>query len=66
MVGFPCVTWIFGVLEEQHEKLYNVKGLVFVEDALLQTLSLFHLTFHPTLTGRVLIPRMWILNENHE
>jgi hypothetical protein len=66
MVGFPCVTWIFGVLGEQYEKLCNVKGLVFVEDPLLQNLSLFHSTFYPTLIGRVPIPLMWILNENHE
>jgi hypothetical protein len=64
MVGFPCVTWIFGVLGEQHEKLCNVKGLVFVGDAILQNLSLFHLTFHPTLTGRIPIPLMWIFDEN--
>jgi hypothetical protein len=63
---FQCVTWIFGVLGEQHEKLCNVRGLVFVEDTLLQNLSLFHLIFQPTLIGRVPIPLMWIFNENHE
>jgi hypothetical protein len=33
---------------------------------LLQNLSLFHLTFHPTLNGKDPIPPMWILSGNHE
>jgi hypothetical protein len=38
MARFPCVTWIFGVLGEQCERLCNVVGFVFVEDVRLNYL----------------------------
>jgi len=38
----------------------------FITKSLLQNLSLFHLTFHPTLNGKDPIPSMWIISGSHD